>query len=123
MKATFWEKWKVFFIGLAGSVGLALTEFLKTNSQTIDYKVLGFALLISVLSYVSTTWRGSNVTILGMLGSLVAVAVTMLQNGAFSWQQFILYAVVAILGMVASPPKPASYEKNPAIEKAKQPDA
>lgn len=118
---TFWSKWKVFFIGLAGSLALALTEFLTTTTTTVDWKVFGFAVLIAVLSYLATTWRGSMVTILSTLGSLAAVAATMLTNGTFSWQQFIVYALVAILGAVAAPPKLASYETNPVIEKAKSP--
>lgn len=114
----FWEKNKVFITGLLGAIVLGLQPFL-TQTQ-LDWKVLGFAVLMAVLSFIANTWRGQGITIIGIIGSL-AFAFTTLQNtGTFSWQQFMLAAVVAILSAVAPPAKNLSYEHSPTIVDAKE---
>lgn len=108
---------KVFLVGLAGALALALQQFLGTPD--VNWKAVGFAGLIAVLSYVANAWRGQGVTILGIIGTVSGVFVTLNQTGTFSWQQFFLTSVAAILAAVAPPPKLLEYEKSEPIEEAK----
>jgi len=102
----FWNKYKVFILGLLGSIAVSLQELLTTNSADADLKVYGFAILMTALSYIATQWRGKGITILGILGTLSSVFVTMQQTGNFTWTQFITFSVAALLAAVAPPPKP-----------------
>jgi len=113
-------KYKVFLLGLLGAIGVSLQELLTTNAGTVDFKVYGFALLMAILSYVANQWRGQGVTILGVLGTLSGVFVSMQQVGGFTWSQFIVLSLAAILSAVASPAKPATYENNKTIVDAKK---
>lgn len=116
----FLAKYKVFLTGLAGAIAVSLNQFLSTSGHSQDLKVYLFAGLIAALSFISTQWRGQGVTILGIVGTLSGVFVTMQQNGTFTWNQFITFGVAAILSSVAPPPKPLSYEKSAEIVKAKE---
>jgi hypothetical protein len=117
MNQNFWQRNKVFLTGLAAALALALTEF--TVQPTVDWKVVGYAALMAVLSYAANTWRGQGVTILGVLGTLAGTFVSLQTTGHFTWAQFFISAVAAVLAAVASPPKPLGYEKTSTIENAK----
>src|SRR5579872_1891416 len=109
---------KVFLTGLLGAIAVALQQFL--GQATIDWKVVGYAALMAVLSYIANTWRGQGPTILGIIGTLAGTFVTVGQTGNFTWNQFIISAIAAILASVAPPPKDKSYEKTPVIANAKE---
>lgn len=108
---------KVFLVGLAGALALALQQFLGTPD--VNFAAVGFAVLIAVLSFFAKEWRGQGVTILGIIGTVSGVFVTLNQTGMFSWQQFFLTSVAAILAAVAPPPKSSGYEKSDLIKEAK----
>lgn len=109
---------KVFLLGFAAAIAVALQQFL--GNAVVDYKVVGFAALMAALSYVANQWRGQGVTIFGILGTLAGTYVSIYSTGHFTWNQFILSAVAAVLSAVAPPPKPATYEKDANIVEAKQ---
>jgi len=115
-----WTKYKVFIFGLLGAIAVSLQELLTANTGDADLKVYGFAILMAGLSFIATQWRGQGVTILGILGTLAGVFVTMQQTGNFTWTQFITFAIAALLSAVAPPPKPVTYEKDAAIVQAKE---
>jgi hypothetical protein len=116
---TFLVKYKVFLTGLAGAIALSLNQLLSAAGHTDDLKVYLYAALMAILSYISTQWRGQGMSITGVIGTLSYVFVNMYNSGTFTWTQFMLAAFVAILGIVAPPPKPLSYEHSPAIVDAK----
>ncbi len=115
----FWDRWKVFVIGLASSIALALQELLGKTNETQDLKVYLYAALMAVLSFVSTQWRGQGITLFGIIGTLSAAFVSLNQTGNFTWPQFIIYALAALLAAVAPPAKPQSYETDKDIVQAK----
>lgn len=119
MNTTFWDKWKVFILGLAGAVAIALQELLA-NNPTPDYKVYAYAALMAALSFVATEWRGKNVSITGIIGTLAGVFVSLNTTGTFTWNQFILSGIAAVLATVAPPPKPSTYEHDANIVSAKE---
>lgn len=115
----FFVKYKVFLTGLAGAVALALNQLLSSTGHAEDLKVYLYAAIMAILSYIATQWRGQGVTILGIIGTLSGVFVNMHNSGTFTWNQFVLYSVVALLALFSPPPKPLSYEHSPTIVEAK----
>lgn len=115
----FFVKYKVFLTGLAGAIALSINQLLSSTGHSQDLQVYLYAAGMAVLSYVATQWRGQGVTILGVIGTLSGVFVTMHESGTFTWTQFGLYGTVALLALVSPPPKPLSYEHNESIVTAK----
>jgi uncharacterized membrane protein len=114
---TFFLKNKVFLIGLAGAITVVLQQFV--GQLTVDWKVVGYAVGMAVLSYISNQWRGQGVTILGIFGTLAGTFYAISSTGTFTWGQFIVSSMFAMLAAVAPPPKPLSYEQNATIVAAK----
>lgn len=113
----FITKNKVFLTGLVSAIGIAIQQ---TMQPVIDWKVIGYAALIAALSFIGNQWRGQGVTIAGLVGTLAYTFVDINQNGHFTWNQFVAQATVAILALVAPPPKDITYEKSPTITQAKE---
>jgi len=114
----FLAKNKVFLSGLAASLILVLQQF--TSADTIDWKVIGFAAGISVLSFFAKEWRGQGASILGIVGSLAGVLSDELTKGSIDISKLVLFTIVAVLGAAAPPMKQQAYEQSPTIEGAKQ---
>ena len=112
------NKNKVFLLGLLGSIAVVIQQF--TLEPTVDWKAVGFAVLMATLSYFANAWRGQGVSLLGILGTLAGVFVSMQTTGHFTWNQFIVSVIAALLSAVAPPPKLATYETNSNIVEAKQ---
>jgi hypothetical protein len=117
VKYTFWDKYKVFILGLLGSIALVLQEFI--GQPDVDYKVILFAAFLGALSYIATAWRGQGLTIIGIIGTLANAFITVNATGNFTWTQFVLSAIVAIITASAPDPKPRGYEATDLIKEAK----
>lgn len=89
---------KVFVLGSLSAIGVALQQFL--GSATVDYKVIGFAALIAVLSYLAKSLTGAVASIIGVIGSAVLTISQVASGGHVSWGQLILSTVVALIGVV-----------------------
>lgn len=114
----FFEKNKVFLVGLLSAVAMVLQQFTTADP---DYKAIALACGLAVLSFVANAWRGQGVTILGIIGIAAGVFVNSYQAGQhLSWTAMIGSFVAALLAAVAPPPKLATYEKDPNIEAAKE---
>lgn len=109
---------KVFLLGLLGSLAVVLKSFI--GQSEVEWKAIGFAALMAVLSFVANQWRGKSMTIYGVLGTLAYTFVSLNQTNTFSWKDFILSALAAVIAAVVPPPKPESYEEDPTIVRAKQ---
>ncbi len=116
---TFLGSNKVFILGLLAALAVALQQFI--GEAAVDWKSVGLAGGMAILSYIANQWRGQGLTITGILGTLSYVFISNWGGGHIDWSQMILMSVVAILGAVAPPPKSGSYEKSDAIVKAKKP--
>lgn len=115
----FFVKYKVFLTGLAGAIALSLNQLLSSGNNSSDLRVYLYAAVMAILSYIATQWRGQGMSILGVIGTLSGVFVNMQNSGTFTWTQFCLYGIVALLAIVSPAPKPLSYEHSPAIVDAK----
>ncbi len=117
---SFWSKWRVFVIGATTSAVFALQELLSKPQEDQQVQVYLFAAFMAILSYVASQWRGQGVTITGVIGAIAYSFVTLYQTGNFTWGQFALSVLVAILAAVSPPPKPVTYETNKQIVDAKE---
>lgn len=115
----FWNKHKVFIFGLLGSITLALQPFIENTQDELKWKTVGFAALMAILSYLAKEWRGQTISIVGIIGNLAGVFITIQQTGIFTWNQFILQGLVAIIAAVTADAKSRGYESAPAIKEAK----
>ncbi len=113
----FFQKNWVFISGLISALVVVLQQF--TTGEPKDIKIIGFAALMALLSYLANQWRGKGVTVTGIIGVLAATFSTIQMGQHVEWTQLILQALVAIGMAVAPPPKPAGYEKTQTIENAK----
>lgn len=105
---TFFQKNKVFLLGLASALAVVLQEAMSAAS--VNWSVVGFAALMAGLSYVAKSWRGAGITITGIIGTLADVFVTNYNGGKVDVPHLIVLALLAIFAAVAPPAKPASYE-------------
>lgn len=114
---TFWDKHKVFLIGLLSALVLTLEQFI--NQPTVDWKAIGLAAVIAILSYFARTWRGQTGTIVGIVGTASAALATELANGDLAWDRLILQITVAIIAGFVSDAKSRGYEHTDTIKQAK----
>lgn len=114
----FWKKNQVFLLGLIAAICVSLQEFI--SQPTIDWKVIGFAVLLTGLSYLAKEWRGQGLSTVGIVGNLAGVFVTVYQSGNFTWNQFMLQAIIAIMAAAAPDPKSRGYEASEVIKDAKR---
>lgn len=117
---SFWLKNKVFILGLLSAIALAIQPFASNTQEEVKWKVVAFAVLIATLSYFAKEWRGQGLSIVGILGNVSAVFVTVANTGNFSWNQFILQLILAILTAAGADPKSRGYENTPIIKEAKK---
>lgn len=103
-------KWSPLIAGIAAAVALALQQFLG-NSEASTQVIL-MAVLLAVLGVVGTQLKGKGLTIAGIIGTLAYTFVTVYNGEAFTWKEFILASVIAILSLVAPSAVP---EKDPEV--------
>lgn len=92
-------KWSPLIAGIAGAVALVLQQFL--GQPTVDIKVILLAVLMAILGYLGTTLKGKGLTVGGIIGVVSYAAYTVYNSGQFSWGQFALTAIIAILALIA----------------------
>jgi hypothetical protein len=105
MKNFIAKNW-VFISGLLASLTVTLQQFI--GQSEISWKAIGFAVLMTVLSYAANQWKGKGISFTGIIGTLSGVFITVQQTGAFNWNQFVLYSLVAILAAASPNPQPAT---------------
>lgn len=113
----FFLKHKVFILGLLAAVAVVLQEFIGHPEPS--WKVIGFAAFMAVLAFIAKEWRGQGLSIVGIVGNLAGVFVTIQQTGNFTWSQFAVQAILAIIATAAPNPKSVGYEQSQTIQDAK----
>lgn len=97
------SKNKVFILGLLAAISVVLQEFV--GQPTIDPKVLLFAVLMALLAYLANQWRGQGLSIAGIVGNLAGVFITVHETGNFTWVQFLLQGIIALIAVASTPPE------------------
>lgn len=120
MLKEFWVKNKVFILGLLGSIALSIEPFAANSSDDVKWKVVGFSVAVAALSFFAKEWRGQGLSIIGIIGNISAVFVTVWNTGHFTWNQFILQLILAILTAAGADPKSRGYENTEVIKEAKK---
>lgn len=90
---------KVLVAALVSALVLVVQQALQ--NPPVEWKAVGLAALIAVLGVIGNQWKGQGLSITGIIGNLAYAFVTIYQTGQFSWDQFILQAVLAILTTLA----------------------
>ena len=116
---TFLGSNKVFILGLLAALAVTLQQFI--GEPAVDWKSVGLAGGMAILSFIANQWRGQGLTITGIVGTLAYTFISNWGGGQIDWSQLILISVVAILGAVAPPAKSVDYENSDTIVKAKEP--
>lgn len=95
----FLEGNKVFFLGLLGAIGTAISGFI---GESINFEILGLSALIAALSYAARTLTGKVASLIGVLGSSAITIYTAVSNhGIVDWKQLVLTAIVGTLTVVS----------------------
>lgn len=101
---------KVVIAAIVSAIVLVLQQTLST--PPINWKAIGMATLIAVLGVLANNWRGKGLTIFGIIGNLSYAFVTIQQTGQFTWEEFILQALLALLTTFAPTITPEREEKS-----------
>lgn len=120
MKQTFWDKNKVFILGLIASLAAVLQPLLTQAPEDVTYKVLGYALASGILAYLAKEWRGQGLSILGIVGNLAGVVATLMSTGNISIPQLITQFLIALAMAAGADPKSRGYENSSTIVEAKK---
>lgn len=115
---SFWNRNKVLILTLLASIAVTVQEF--ASQPVVDWKVIGFAVLMTALSFFAKEWRGQGLSITGIVGTLAATFLTVYQTGTFTWLQFSTSAILAVLAAAGADPKSRGYEASPIITEAKK---
>ena len=80
------------------------------SSGATDWKAIGFAAFISVLGVIANQWKGQGVTVTGIIGTLAGVFNNNMTTGQFTWNEFILSSLLALLMAVTASLQPEKKE-------------
>lgn len=103
------QKNRVVILAFISAITLVLQQALATNET--DWKVIGFAALIALIGTVANQFKGKGLTILGILATLAGSFTTIWETGTFTWNEFILSSIVAVLLAAAQSLQPEISKK------------
>lgn len=105
---SFIGKNQVLLSALISALVIVLQQAMQTKET--DWKVIGFAAFISILGVLANQWKGKGITVMGIVATLAGTFTTIWQTGTFTWNEFILSSIVALLMAVAGSLKPEPHE-------------
>lgn len=111
---------KVIIFGIISAGVLAAQQLASQYPK--DYKVLGLAAFIAILSFLAKDLRGQWGSILGSLIPALGIVLSNIESVPpipISWWQFAGAVTLAVGGVMAPPAKSLSYEQSPTIVAAK----
>lgn len=86
---------KVTLISALGAVAIVLQQAM--GEQEISWPAIAFAAVVAFLGRIARAWRGKGLTMVGIIGTVAYAFSEAAMGGAFSWDQFILSAMVALI--------------------------
>lgn len=100
----FIEQNKVLVAAIISAIILVLQQTLQSGD--VQWKAIGFSAFIAMLGVIANQWKGQGVTVMGILATLAGTFTTIWQTGSFTWNEFILSSIVAVLMAVSSSLQP-----------------
>ena len=114
---------RVLIIGLLSSIVTGVTAVVTPEMTTVNWLALGYAAALAGLSFGANNLRGKWASAAGIFTTLAAALTTMQTMPNINWQVFLVQLILSLLGAIlsvlASPPKEASYEHDSTIVAAK----
>lgn len=104
----FIQKNKVMIAAFLSALILVLQQALADHST--DWKAIGFAALIAFIGVIANQWSGQGLTITGIIGTLAGVFYNNWSTGTFTWNEFILTALIAVLTAASASIAPTKSE-------------
>jgi peptidoglycan/LPS O-acetylase OafA/YrhL len=105
----FISKNKVVIAAVVAAIIMTLQQ--ATQSGETSWKAIGLAVLFALIGVFANQWKGKGLTITGILGTLANAFITIQQTGQFSWDQFIMSAIIALLLAVSGSLQPEPHEE------------
>lgn len=98
---------------IIGAAILALQQFVGKPGTNV--KVILFAVLIAVVGAASTVLKGRGASLVGILGTVGYTFFQIWNNGTFTWTEFLVSGLIAVLTLVAPTliPQQADPEEKP----------
>lgn len=91
---------KVFILGSLSAIGVVIQQYV--TQATIDFKVVGFAIVIAVLSYLAKALTGTVASIVGIIAGVATTVSQVAAGGKISLGTLILSTALAVIGVVTS---------------------
>ncbi|MBK7885111.1 MAG: hypothetical protein IPJ81_16000 [Chitinophagaceae bacterium] len=100
----FVQKNYVFVSAILSALILVLQQFIGATS--IDWPAISYAAFVAIAGTVANEWKGKGITIAGIIGTVANTFITVENTGNFTWDQFVLSVLVAILTAFVTSLKP-----------------
>lgn len=112
---TFFQKNRVFIIGLISAILVAVEQY---ATGPIDYKVIGYAALMAVISYFANNLKGDIATIIGIIGTdLTSIIPSLISHTPISWLQLAIQTLAAITALLVPSPTSSTQAAKLAIRR------
>lgn len=111
------DKYKVLVTAIAASLTLTLQQFI--GQPEVSWKAIAVAALLGIAGVVGNYLRGQYVSMAGIIGIATMAVTEVAQGHIINWNQVAISIAVALLALVAPPPKARDYEHDPMIKSAK----
>lgn len=106
----FLDRNKVLLTAIVSALVITLQEFM--GQPAISWKAIGIACILAVAGVVGNYLRGQYISMAGIIGIATMTLNDLLTGNVVDWNEVALSAAVALLTLVAPPPKPREYEHN-----------
>lgn len=90
----------VIISGILSALTLVLQQAISNHST--DYKAIGIAAIVAILSFIANAWKGQGITFFGIVATLAGVFVQQYNGTAMDWNTFALAALFAITTTLSS---------------------
>lgn len=92
-------KYSPLIAAIIGAIALIVQQALQSGQTSL--KVVGFAALIAAIGAASVWLKGKGATLAGIIGTVGFTFYTVWESGNFTWNEFILTSVLAVISLFA----------------------
>ena len=106
----FIQKNYVFVSSLLSAIVLMLQQAML-NTAGFDWPAVAYAGFVILAGSIANEFKGRGITLAGIIGTVANAFITVNNTGKFTWDQFILSALIAILTAYVTSLKPQVHER------------